>query len=182
MPVPLCYALFVNILLMGLRGSGKTTIGPALAQRTGRSFLDLDTLTLRLCGSYATVSEAWQRCGEMQFRQAEAKALGQVLQGAGQIVALGGGTPTAPGAAALIHQAKARGDKVIYLRATAQTLRKRLEHKTHDRPSLTGADPVAEVDVVLKQRDPVYLGLADVVIKVDGLTEAEVLAELLAAV
>ncbi|MCH7962234.1 MAG: hypothetical protein IIC49_07845, partial [Planctomycetes bacterium] len=89
-----------TVLLMGLRGSGKSTIGREFAAASGRTFIDLDELTLVRLGT-ESVAEAWARFGESAFRAAEREELDRVLRSrpSGRtIVALGGGTPTAPGA------------------------------------------------------------------------------------
>jgi len=168
------------IILIGLRGSGKTTIGRALAARLNVSFCDLDDVTVRVLGA-ASVSDAWRARGEAAFREAENQALAEALGTQRRVVALGGGTPTAPGALEQIRAAQAAGGRVVYLRGVASTLRARLEGKTGDRPSLTGVDPLVEIEAVLAKRDPVYLALADIVINVDGKSEAEVAAEVATA-
>jgi len=86
------------------------------------------------------------------------------------ILALGGGTPTAPGAEALLR-ARAPGWKIVYLRAAAEVLSARIR-EGKGRPSLTGGDPAEEVGEVLERRDPLYLALADEVIDV-GAGDAE---------
>jgi shikimate kinase len=161
------------VILIGLRGSGKTTIGRLLAARLGVGLCDLDDVTVRVLGA-TSVAEAWRTRGEKAFREAEVKALAEALSTQSGVLALGGGTPMVAGALELIHSAQAAGGQVVYLRATAPTLRARLEGKTGDRPSLTGADPLVEIDAVLAKRDPIYLKLADVVIDVDGSDQAAV--------
>lgn len=168
------------LILIGLRGSGKTTIGRAVASRLSRPFHDLDDATTKILGASST-SEAFTKHGQPAFRKAETQALQTALNNSNQVLALGGGTPTAPGATTLLKQAQSTGAQIIYLRATAQTLRARIQNQTHDRPSLTGADPLAEIDAVLAQRDPTYLALADVVINVDGQTEATTVTQVLAS-
>jgi shikimate kinase len=151
----------VNILLMGLRGSGKTTIGRLLAQRAGRRFVDLDDLALARFPE-TTVTAVWQAHGEPAWREAEALALRQVLAGSEAIIALGGGTPMIDDARALIEQAQAEGAAtVIYLRCTTAEMSRRLSADAGDRPSLTGADPVAEIQAVLEAREPTFRALAD---------------------
>lgn len=162
------------IILIGLRGSGKTTIGRALAARLNIPFRDLDDATVRVLGA-SSVSEAWRAQGEKAFREAEKTALAAALSAPAGVLALGGGTPTAPGASELIRAAQNAGVRVVYLRGAAAVLRTRLEGKTGDRPSLTGADPLAEIDAVLAKRDPLYLELADMVIDTNDRTHEEVL-------
>ncbi len=165
-----------NILLIGLRGSGKTTIGRELAASLRKPFVDLDDHTARHLGA-PSVAEAWKEHGESGFRNAEAQVLRRVLATPGQVIALGGGTPTAPDAFHLIETAQ-KQDKilVIYLRASSKTLRERLAQADNsNRPSLTGDDVITEVDRVLAARDSKYRELADEVVDVDGLTQRTVL-------
>jgi len=158
----------MNLLLIGLRGSGKTTLGRALAQRLRAPFIDLDDRTRDLLAA-PTVAAAWKTVGESAFRAAEVEALREALLGEGKVVALGGGTPTAPGAEAALAEASEAGRAyIIYLRCDAATLRRRLAETIHgdaDRPSLTGADPLDEVEAVYAKRDPVYVAIADAVVE-----------------
>ena len=156
------------IILIGLRGSGKTTIGRALAARLGAPFTDLDDLTVAALGA-ANVADAWRARGEAGFRGAEKDALAEALGSRRGVLALGGGTPMISGAAEALEAAKRGGARVVYLRAGAATLRGRLVGKVADRPSLTGADPLAEVEAVLAKRDPVYLQIADLVVNTDAM-------------
>lgn len=147
-------------------------MGRAAALRLSWTFVDLDDLTTEALGA-ASVGEALRR-GAAEFRRAEVGALVEALKGDRKVLALGGGTPTAPGAADVLRRAQRGGAVIVYLRASAATLRARLAGQVGDRPSLTGADPLVEIETVLAQRDGPYLSLADVVLDVDGLAEAEV--------
>lgn len=169
-----------HVIFMGLRGSGKSTLGHLLARELGCEFVDLDDRTPRVLGA-TTVAEAWSRFGEPAFRDAEAKALQDVLEGDGRVVALGGGTPTAPGAADRILAARARGDRIIYLRADPHELRARLEDggAGPDRPSLTGASALDEIPAVFAARDPLYVMLAEKTIECGAMSPRGVLAEVL---
>lgn len=161
---------------MGLRGAGKTTIGKLIAGRFGTTFVDLDDVTPRLLGC-ASVAEAWDKHGEPDFRRAESQALQQALGGPARVISLGGGTPTAPGAAVVLSQSQDDGSAlVVYLRAQPAALRGRLRDRVSaNRPSLTGADPLDEIDAVFAKRDPAYCHLARVVIETDLLgTDAAV--------
>ncbi|GAB4382628.1 MAG: shikimate kinase AroL [Phycisphaerales bacterium] len=171
---------FPNVLLIGLRGSGKSTLGRELAKRLHRPFIDLDDET-KAQMHCKTVAEAWAKYGESGYRQAETRALRKVLTRPGQIIALGGGTPTAPGARDIIERAQlGRNAMVIYLRASASTLRERLSKAdVSDRPALTGTDSIAEIDLVLARRDGLYRSIADEVIDVDHADERTSLRELL---
>lgn len=158
-----------HILLIGLRGSGKSTLARMLASRLGCAAADLDDVTPRVMGE-RVVAEAFRKHGEAAFRAAEVRALREVLGSASRLViALGGGTPMAPGAGELIRAEQAAGRAVVvYLRADAATLRARLiaADNAH-RPSLTGKGVLEEIEEVLSRRDPVYAAMADAVVYVD---------------
>lgn len=157
----------MNVLLIGLRGSGKSTVGRLLADRIGAAFVDLDDVTPREMG-LVTVAEAWRK-GQEAFRLAEASALIASLGRDNQVIALGGGTPTAPGAADVIRRERRAGRAlVVYLRCDPATLRERMASQGElaaQRPSLTGGDPLGEIESVYASRDPLYCGLADVVLR-----------------
>jgi shikimate kinase len=173
-----------HIVLMGLRGSGKTTAGRELASRLGLAYTDLDNVTPRILGR-ESVAEAWQLDGEPAFRLAETRAISQVIGPTQSVIALGGGSPTAPGAAEILSNAARSGEiLLIYLRASAASLRNRLETNGPgiNRPSLTGKDPLQEIEDVLQKRDPLYRSLANVVIEVDGLDLETVVQRLMHAV
>lgn len=171
------------VVLMGLRASGKTTLGRALAERLGRRFIDLDDRTLALLGD-GTIADAFRRAGEPAFRAAEVEALGSALAEEGIVLALGGGTPTAPGAEAMLREAQAQGRAaLVYLRCEPETLRARLRASGGagaNRPSLTGDDPLDEIERVHAARDPVYRALADVVLEGEQ-TAASITAALASA-
>lgn len=166
----------MTLVLMGLRGSGKTTLGRTLAHKLSLSFVDLDDRTPDELGEQS-VRDAFTKYGEEAFRHAEACALEQVLAERPGVIALGGGTPVAPGAHELIRAAQLRGViRVVYLRAAPETLRARLSGADNaQRPALVGDDPVTEIAQVHADRDPIYSGLADTVIETDGLMPEEAL-------
>jgi shikimate kinase len=164
-------------VLIGLRGSGKSVTGRLLAARLGRIFTDVDDATCALLNC-ATVAQAWQTRGIAAFRLAEAAALRRILDRPSQIVACGGGTPTAPGAAETIRAAQRAGTAtVVYMRAPADVLRARLAASPPEleaRPPIFGADPLAELDTLLAHRDPLYLVLADHILETSRLTPEKV--------
>ncbi len=151
----------VNILLMGLRGSGKSAVGRLLAKRLNRPFVDLDDRVLATFDE-PTVTAVWSVHGEPAWRAAEARVLGELLGESVGVIALGGGTPMIDAVRAELESVRASGTAtIIYLRCDAAELKRRLEARTGDRPSLTGADPAAETATVLQTREPVYRLLAD---------------------
>jgi shikimate kinase len=173
----------VKLILMGLRGSGKSTLGRRLSERTGLAFVDLDDRTAGAMGA-GSVAQAWARHGQAAFRAAEVEALRGCINEEIGVLALGGGTPTAPGAAELLRPLKrAEPPRIVYLRAPAEVLAARLRSTDLSaRPSLTGKDPVAEVAQVLAVRDSLYRDLADLVLEAGGMSEGGAIHALMAIV
>lgn len=169
------------LLLIGLRGSGKSTLGKLVAERLtandfAATFADLDRAVLEHLGC-ATVAEAWNTLGEPAFRAAETACLRECLYnahntpGTRTILALGGGTPTAPGAAEILCDARdTHRATIVYLRAQPDTLRARLQATDPNRPSLTGntssTGSLDEIDAVFAARDPLYRELSSEVIEI----------------
>jgi shikimate kinase len=166
-----------TIVLIGLRGSGKTTVAKLLAERVGRAAVDLDDLTPKYLNA-STAAAALTTHGEPAFRRAELAALQDVLKTPGRVLALGGGTPTAPGVSEMLEGAQRQGKvKIVYLRANEQTLRARLAAEpAHIRPSLTGKGTLEEICVLLNLRDTLYKGLAWLALNVDN-RDAAAIAE-----
>ncbi len=153
-----------TILLIGARGSGKSTIGRLLARATASSFVDLDELTLERLGG-ESVAAVWARSGEAAWRRAETEVLAEVLEAdRPAIVASGGGTPTIDAARRLIERYRRLGRlRVAYLECPAEELLRRLAIEPGDRPSITGADPMAELPSILADRRSTYQAVADLI-------------------
>lgn len=157
----------MNIVLLGYRGSGKTSIGQKLAVELWKDFVDLDDAT-RARFNNLTIADIWEQYGEDAFRQAEADAAAELLAKDNQVIALGGGTLTTDAGKAAVQSAD--NATRIYLSCATDVLAQRIAGDATtaaERPSLTGdADPAAEVEQVLAQRDPVYREVADLVFDV----------------
>lgn len=168
----------MHVLLIGLRASGKTTLGRSLAASLQRPFIDLDDDTARVMHA-ASAADAIRTQGLSAFRLAEATALRAALaQTKAAVISLGGGTPTAPGAAEIIRDSKPSA-LAIYLRARPATLQARLRHSDiSTRPSLTGACVIDEVPALFAQRDPIYRGIAAHVLDIDHMDQPQALAAL----
>ncbi len=150
-----------HIILMGLRASGKSTLGAETALLLGVPFVDLDDRTRAILGD-PTVAKAFERVGEPGFRAAESTALAEALAQPPQVIALGGGTPTAPRAADAL--AAARRDSralLVFLDLPLELLAERLAAHQGDRPSLTGRGVVEEIEDVARMRRPLYAALAE---------------------
>lgn len=177
------------LILMGLRGSGKSTVGRLVAAQRAVPFVDLDDETpgvLSGCGFVpkgATVSDSLKAVGESAFRGAEAVALEVVFSSPGYweaVLALGGGTPTGERSRLYIGERLALARPVttlVYLRAAPATLAARLSvTDLSQRPSLTGRGVVEEIGELFEKRDPLYRSLATRVIEVDSLSPEQTAA------
>ena len=168
-----------TLVLIGLRVSGKTTLGKRVARDLGRPFIDLDDRVAAHFG-VAAAGEALTEHGIDAFRAAETECLRDALSATGSILSLGGGTPTAPGAADALRSA--RDALVAYLHAHPRTLAARLTAiGSASRPSLTGKDPAAEFEEVYAERNPLYTDIADEVIDADDWDEDRLANELMTA-
>jgi shikimate kinase len=176
------------LILLGLRCSGKSTIGPLLAARLSfppAAFADLDVLTAARL-AVPSAAHAITTLGLPAFRQAEAAALTDLLASPGpiRILALGGGTPTAPGAADLLRTARDRHAAfLVYLRNQPATLAARLAATNlASRPALTSAgNPLAEVAHLFTERDGLYQSLANLTLEADHLAPAAAVDQILSA-
>jgi shikimate kinase len=155
-PEPNCDAR--RIVLIGMRGSGKTTVGRALAQRLGRPFVDVDELIAELAGRPA--DELLAREGEPAFRAVEERALRLAAERAGAVVATGGGSVLHAEAFASLS----RGAHVAWLDASPDILFQRASERP--RPPLTKLPPQDEIRALLARRAPLYRAAADIIIQV----------------
>lgn len=164
----------MQIILIGLRASGKTVIGREIAEQLWSDFRDLDDVTLEAFPKMS-VTDVFERHGEAAWREAELEALKRSAPRDEGVLALGGGTAMIDEARALLEGWRDSGAvKIVYLRARAETLRRRLEAETGDRPPLLGDDTADEVDAVLAARGPVYEALAHTCVDVDVLPVGEI--------
>lgn len=161
----------LRIVLIGLRGSGKTTLGRLLAERLQTQFIDLDDVTVARSGQ-ASVSAMFHSIGEPAFRAAECAGLEHVLSAAstsGAVIALGGGTPSTPEARALLQAARAAGTiRIILLEAPPETLGARLALDPGDRPLLAGGSFAEEAALLGARRLPIYRMIADAAVSTGG--------------
>lgn len=160
-------AVLRPLALVGLRASGKSTVGRALAERLGRPFVDLDDALAQRFGETGEGAGAvLRRVGEPRFRELEREVLRDALgRSDGPVIGTGGG---------VVERADNRADLVsnchgIWLRAAPELLVRRLSRDATDRPPLTELDPAAEVHALGERRAPLYAEVAEVTIDVDGL-------------
>ncbi len=149
-----------GIVLIGLRCSGKSTVGRRLAAIVGLPFVDLDDAVAERVG--CSVGDIILQQGESAFRALESDLLLQVAAGGPAVLACGGGTPVR----AENHAGIAGFGRVLYLRAGVPALQARLLGDTQAtlRPSLLDCPPEEEVKRLWSARDPLFSALADEVI------------------
>jgi len=163
-----------RLVLVGMMGAGKTTVGRELASRLGWRFLDSDALVEAATGS--TVAELFAAQGEPAFRAEESRVLAEALTGDGPaVVSAAGGTVLTPENRELLATAGA----VVWLRADPATLAARVG-SGNGRPLLE-QDPVGTLAALDAVRRPFYGEVSDVIVDVDDLEPSVVVDRILAA-
>ncbi len=167
----------MNIVLIGFKGAGKSTVAPLLAGRLGCGFDDLDRMVgeaaSKILGDAVSFREAFRRLGEPEFRKLERGLLSKVLARKRFVIALGGGAALDPAAREAL-----RAHCVVYLRAPESDLVRRVQ--SEDWPAyLDGeTDPEAALRNMMAERLPQYDGMCDIVVDCpDGATPAAVAEE-----
>jgi shikimate kinase len=145
------------LALVGMPGSGKSTVGRQLARRLGWPFVDADAEIERQLGT--SIRSHFEQHGEDSFRDIEQATLAQLLARDQQVLATGGG--------AVLREANRRLLKshadVVYLRSTPEELIRRLRHDMN-RPLLQVRDPMRKLRDLFQERDPLYREAARFVI------------------
>ena len=163
-----------NIYLIGARASGKSTIGKIPATQLGWSFAETDELAQEILGR--SISAAVNELGWEVFRRAESESLKRLAALERTVVSTGGGIVLRQENCELMHKT----GTVVYLKASACELEKRLLKNSGGRPSLTGAHPAKEIAVVLEEREALYEALAH--LTVNAHSSAREVAKRLAAI
>ena len=147
-----------NIFLVGLMGSGKTTIGRSLAKKLNLRFLDADQEIETRTG--ASIPLIFEIEGEASFRQREANVIRDLTAQQGIVLATGGGAVLNETSRQLLRE---RGT-VIYLRASVASILQRTSHDKN-RPLLQTADPRAKIEALSRERAPLYQEVAHIIIE-----------------
>jgi shikimate kinase len=139
-----------SVVLVGMMGAGKSTIGRRLSARLRLPFLDADT-EIEVAHAGMTVPEIFSLYGEPYFRDGEARVIARLLDNGPGVIATGGG--------AFMREAtrnRIRDKAVsIWLKADADIIMRRVKRRS-DRPLLQTADPDATVERLIREREPVY--------------------------
>ena len=145
-----------SIVLVGIMGAGKTSIGRRLAARLGMPFLDADAEIEAAAG--CTVSELFARYGEPAFRDGERRVIHRLLSAEPLVLALGGGAFLDPTTRATVR----REGVSVWLRCKLPTLVRRVAGRDH-RPLLANGDAAEILDRLMRVRHPIYAE-ADIVV------------------
>ena len=151
-----------HVVLVGLPGSGKSTVGLLLGRQLNRQFLDFDTEIARREGM--TIAEIFAQHGEPGFRQRELSLTREVAEVGNMILAPGGGWISQPETVALIRPVVT----MIYLRTSPATALQRMGASAAGRPLLSRPNPRGELDKLLETRRTAYEA-ADLIVEVETL-------------
>lgn len=161
------------IVLVGLMGAGKTSIGRRLAEKMGLTFVDADHEIEAAAGK--TIADIFAEHGETYFRDGERKVIARLMENGEQILATGGGAYMNPETRARIRE----GGICVWLKADLDLLMKRVM-KRNDRPLLRTADPEAVMRRLIEDRYPVYAE-ADVTVECRDVQHAQMVNDVLRA-
>lgn len=145
-----------NLILVGMMGSGKTTMGRVLARQLGKAFVDSDEEITKRTG--VTIAHIFDVEGEQGFRLRETAAIRDLVEHDNIVLATGGGAVLEEQNRALLQQ----NGIVIYLKASVHDLWQRTRHD-RNRPLLQIGNPYAMLNKLFQHRDPLYRQVADII-------------------
>lgn len=167
-----------NLVLIGYRGTGKTSLARELAAMLARSWCDADDEIERAAGR--TIAEIFADGGEPGFRDWEARIIAELSARRNTIIATGGGAILRPAN----RVALAEHGRFVWLTATAETIHARIQADAATaarRPSLTKLGELDEIRALLAERGPIYAALAEVTLDTEGKSPAQLAEEVIAS-
>jgi shikimate kinase len=162
-----------SIVLVGMMGAGKSSVGRRLAVRLGLPFIDADNEIEAAAGM--SIPEIFAAHGETAFRSGEARVIARLLDSGPQVLATGGGAFMNADTRAAVHEKAVS----VWLKAEFDVLMRRVKRRS-DRPLLKTADPAATLKALMDARDPVY-AQADLTIASREAPHAAVVDDIVAA-
>ena len=152
-----------SVVLVGLMGAGKTSVGRKLAEKLDMAFVDADEEIVKAAA--CSIDNIFELYGEKAFRDVEEKVISRLLEEGPQVMATGGGAFMNPKTRALIAAASVS----VWLRAELDVLVRRTRRRSGGRPLLKNKDPRAALKKLIDERYPVY-AKADIIVdsKDDG--------------
>lgn len=161
-----------SIVLVGMMGVGKSSIGRRLAARLGVPFVDADSEIEKAAGM--SIPDIFARHGEAYFRNGEARVIARLLESGPQVLASGGGAVMNADTREVI---KAKGVS-IWLRAEFDVLMRRIAKRKNERPMLQTDDPAETLRQLLVAREPLY-ALADLTVQSREAPHEAIVAEIM---
>lgn len=164
----------MNVVLIGYRGTGKSTVGKIVAARLGRVLVSTDAEIVKLIGQ--SIPEIVEQHGWEYFRDLESKVCQELAGRNGLVIDTGGGAILRSRNVEVLKET----GRLFWLTASVSTITERIGHDTQ-RPSLTGVKSfVDEIQDVLRERTPKYQAAADYIIETDERSATQVADEILA--
>ncbi|ODT70998.1 MAG: shikimate kinase [Pelagibacterium sp. SCN 63-23] len=161
------------LVLVGMMGAGKTTVGRRLANRLGRQFIDSDEEIER--AAQMSIPEIFEQRGEPEFRAGEMRVIARLLKEQDLVLATGGGAFVNPETRALVKQEAVS----VWLKADLDVLFERVSRRSN-RPLLKTADPRATLEKLISERYPIY-EQADVTVVSRDVPQDNVASDVVAA-
>lgn len=169
----------MNLVLIGMRGSGKSTVGRLAAERLNWHLVDTDEQVERSAGR--SIPDIFAQLGEAEFRRLERAAVADACARDGCVISTGGGAVLDPANRGDMR----RNGLIVWLSAPVELLAERIAADARTgavRPTLLGGSPMQELEELLRRRRPIYEAAADLVLDVrarDPVDIAEELARLI---
>lgn len=167
----------LQVVLIGYRGTGKTTVAKHVAERLGVRWFDADAEVEQQAGK--SIKQIFEDDGEQEFRDLEVQTISQMLKRDAAILSLGGGAVMRDETRRAI-----RRHTVVWLTARPETIHARMtsdERTSQQRPNLT-VGGLAEIQELLTQREPVYQACADYTVETDDKSAEQVANEIVCLV
>jgi shikimate kinase len=164
-----------SVVLVGMMGVGKSSIGRRLAARLAIPFVDADAEIEKAAGM--SISDIFARHGEADFRSGEARVIARLLDAGPQVLATGGGAFMNDATRATIQS---KGVS-IWLSAEFDVLMRRIAKRRNERPMLQTDDPAATLRQLIALREPTY-ALADITVQSREVPHDAIVAEIIAAI
>jgi len=168
----------MNLVLIGYRATGKTTLARLLAEQLGWEWIDADVEIERRAGK--SIARIFAEDGEPAFRDLEAEVIADLCRRRQLVLAAGGGAPMRPES----RRAMRASGKVVWLKALPETILARMSADATTagrRPDLTDKGGLEEILQLLARREPVYRQSAHLEVDTEGKSPETIAAEILAS-
>jgi shikimate kinase len=163
-----------SIVLIGMMGVGKSSVGRRLAARLAIPFVDADAEIEKAAGM--SIADIFSRHGEADFRSGEARVIARLLESGPQVLAAGGGAFMNPDT----RRAISSKGVSVWLKAELDVLLRRISKRRNERPLLHTDDPAETLRALLTEREPVY-AQADLTVHSRDVSHDAIVADIMAA-